>query len=530
MRKSSFHYDKGYLGFCYHNDRSKPTVNSIFDESKNEYSHKAKEAIEIYRKELQKRSLAYTQRTGKRLNKRTLTHLSAIVNLDKRHTLEDVKKVAEFLEEDLGTKVFQIAVHKDEGYIDEYGRPHINYHAHVEFLGLDENGNSVRRKLDKKRLSHIQDKVAEILGMPRGINYIKERKKRPRRLNTYEYKEYAKRRAEALKSYDKAILNAYLRYKLQGAEDPIRYKDFLLQKLAEKDKSFVEEFEAFKQYTTETDPQTFLESEVEEIAKVKDLKEENKKLREQLKEAGAKREHYAQLEQFVKKLKEDVKGKELTIKELKEKMKSKQEELLKQIADLQEKEKEKEEELQKLRTQNNEAEKLKEELQEKNEELMQLRPQLETTKKKNEKLEQEIQAEKERSARYMKALKEAAKIAVSSVGGRVTTLDELIEKLKEMSIRLKELEEQLQETERELAEYKGLRYIERKQSDFDPKEARRLIKELQAEIGKVKTENESLKGKIEELQAENRRLRAKNDNLKAEIEEMMEDRGYGMGY
>ena len=242
QRKSSFHYGKGNLGFCAHNDRSKPTANSIFSTKNNEYSCSAKEAIEIYRQELQKRTLAYTMRRNKKLHKNTITHLSAIINLDERHTLQDVQKFADYLEEILGTKVFQIAVHKDEGYVDEEtGEKHINYHAHIEFLGLDEQGNSVRRKLDKSMLSHLQDKVAEILQMERGINYTAERKKRPKRLDTYEYKEHAKRLAKALKPYDKAILNAYLQYKLQNAKDPRAYKDFILQKLAERDESFVKE-------------------------------------------------------------------------------------------------------------------------------------------------------------------------------------------------------------------------------------------------------------------------------------------------
>ncbi len=267
-RKSSIHIEQGNLGFLFHNDRSKPTANSIFSQEKNEYSCSAKEALEIYREELQKRSEAYTQRTGKKLHKNTITHLSAIVNLDEQHTLEDVKKIAEYLEQELDTKVFQIAVHRDEGYVEEDGTPHINYHAHLEMLGLDKQGNSIRRKLDRKFLINLQDKVAEILQMERGVNYTAERKKRPKRLDTYEYKEHARRQAE---------------------------------------------------------------KEKELLAKVKDLKEENRRLREELKEAGAQREQYAQLEAFVKQLKEQIKSKDLTITQLKEKMQQKEKELLKQI-------------------------------------------------------------------------------------------------------------------------------------------------------------------------------------------------------
>ena len=206
MRKSSIHIEKGNLGYCFHNTREKPTANAIFD-AKNEYENDALRAIELYRQELQKRAKKYTERTGRKLPKNTITHLSAIVNLNEQHTIEDVKKIASYLEQTLGTKVFQIAVHRDEGYIDENGEKHVNYHAHLEMLGLDEEGRSVRKKIDRKYLIKLQSEVAELLNMPRGINYTKERKKRPKRLNTYEYKEHAKRSSKAIQITKKELLD-----------------------------------------------------------------------------------------------------------------------------------------------------------------------------------------------------------------------------------------------------------------------------------------------------------------------------------
>jgi len=196
MAISSIHIEKGNLSFCFHNDRTKPTANSIFDDEKNEVDKNALEAIELYRKELERRMKAYTKRTGKKLQKNTITHLSAIVNLNKEHALEEVKKVADFLEETLGTKVFQIAIHRDEGHMDENGKMIKNYHAHIEFLGIDQEGRSIRRKLTRGYLINLQTQIANILQMQRGTNYTKERKKRPKRLDTYEYKEHAKRAAK----------------------------------------------------------------------------------------------------------------------------------------------------------------------------------------------------------------------------------------------------------------------------------------------------------------------------------------------
>jgi len=192
MAISSIHIEAGKLGYCYHNTRQRATKNSIFPENKVEYDNSAEDAIKIFRDELKKREILYTKRTGKKLHSKTIKHLSAIVNLQKHHTIEDVKKIAEFLEKELGTKVFQVAVHRDEGWIDENGVKHVNYHGHLEFLGLDEEGRSVRKKLDRKFLIQLQSKVAEILKMKRGINYSKTKKPRPKRLDTYEYKKYAK--------------------------------------------------------------------------------------------------------------------------------------------------------------------------------------------------------------------------------------------------------------------------------------------------------------------------------------------------
>ena len=188
MAKSSIHIQSGNAGFLAHNSRERATKNSIFFDEKNECSHTQKEAFKIYRNELEKRSEAYTKRTKQKLQKKAITHLSAIVNLNSNHTLKDLQPLIKHLEDTLDTKVFQVAIHRDEGHIDDNKNVKKNYHAHIEFMGLDSTGASVRKKLTKKYLSELQNKTAEILKMERGINYAKERKKRPKRLDTYDFK------------------------------------------------------------------------------------------------------------------------------------------------------------------------------------------------------------------------------------------------------------------------------------------------------------------------------------------------------
>jgi len=201
-RKASINIQKAHPGEFWHNTREKPTKNSIFDKSKNEYDRSALEAIKLYREDLQKKAQKYTERTGQRLQKKAITLMNAVVNLDERHTLEDVKKVAKMLEQKLGVKVYQLALHRDEGYLDEQGQKHINYHAHILFSGLDSDGRAVKRnKLNIHLLRELQTEVAEILGMERGTRG----KKKHVHVDIYTYKKIKQQEAVALREFKKNL-------------------------------------------------------------------------------------------------------------------------------------------------------------------------------------------------------------------------------------------------------------------------------------------------------------------------------------
>jgi len=260
MAKSSIHIGAGNFNFFRHNDRSRQTKNSIFFDEPNEYWNDSETAYRLWKSEVEKRSEKYRERTGRKLHKKTVTHLSAIVNLNRYHTLGDLRPLADYLENEFGAKVVQMAIHRDEGHRDDEGRAVKNYHAHIEMVGIDEEGNSIRRKLGRAALSRLQDKTAELLRMERGTNYAKERKPRPKRLDTYDFK--------AAKELEEAQRKAAKR----------------------------------------------------EIARVKDLQAENKKLREELRQARAKRADYARLESEVRRLKDQAKARELTIEQLQTKM------------------------------------------------------------------------------------------------------------------------------------------------------------------------------------------------------------------
>lgn len=268
MATSSIHIDSGANGYFAHNSRESKTVNAIFDDEKNYCSCTNAEAFDLFKKELAIRSEAYQKRTGQKLQSKTVTHLSAIVNFNKEHTPEDIKKLCDFLEKELDTKVIQFAMHRDEGHIAENGEKIKNYHAHIEFMGLDSLGNSIKRTLKKKELINLQTKTAEILDMKRGRNYVQEKAKRPKRLDTYEFKKAKEMEAAAKES--KLLKTTY------------------------------DQLQATK----------------------KDLAAAQAEVREKMKELGATREDYAKLEQLNKDLKEQVKENALTIEEMQSKFNS----------------------------------------------------------------------------------------------------------------------------------------------------------------------------------------------------------------
>ncbi|BCZ19480.1 hypothetical protein NHP190012_11220 [Helicobacter sp. NHP19-012] len=97
---------------------------------------------------------------------------TGIVNLEAHHTLEEVKAyVAEFHRR-YGWQCYQAVIHRDEGDPDPIeGGVTYNYHAHLEWITLDENnGESLKRKFYKNRgaLRDLQTWTAEFFKMERG--------------------------------------------------------------------------------------------------------------------------------------------------------------------------------------------------------------------------------------------------------------------------------------------------------------------------------------------------------------------------
>ena len=94
---------------------------------------------------------------------------SAVCNIKEDTTMADLERLAEHFEQKYGFQCYQIAIHRDEGHINDNGEKEINHHAHLEFITLDKNtGRNRQRDLKPEILRQIQTEVAEILGMERG--------------------------------------------------------------------------------------------------------------------------------------------------------------------------------------------------------------------------------------------------------------------------------------------------------------------------------------------------------------------------
>ena len=321
MGKASIHIQRASGGAITHNSRENYSKSVVFTDEKNELWNDKKSAFQIYREELKKRVEAYTNRTNQKLQKTAVTHLSAVVNLEQHHTLKDLEKIKDELEQVFDTKVFQMAIHRDEGKIkhketgeylvsgiDFYFNPddkkyytkkdkhkyenelnineydiEKNYHAHIEFMGLDSQGQAIRQKMNRFVLSNLQDFTAQTLNMERGNNY--QIKKSAKRLDTHEFKASKKEENEVIKTVKKE------RKKVINKANEI-IKDERTQK-----KELINELEA--------------------------LKQENNKARAELKELKGVREDYSKLESLNKKLQEELKNKSIDL-----------DEALKQIQDL----------------------------------------------------------------------------------------------------------------------------------------------------------------------------------------------------
>ncbi|GAA8939320.1 hypothetical protein SLK260_15050 [Helicobacter pylori] len=155
-----------------HNDRTLSPNYLIPEEfrGQNEVNRPSTQARELKDKIVENAKETYLITFKQKLKSKSY-QWSLVVNIKTNTTMSDLEKLAEHFEIKYGFQCYQIAIHRDEGYMDENNQPHINHHAHMEFVTLNkENGKNMWRQINQVKLRQIQTEIAQILGMERGTD------------------------------------------------------------------------------------------------------------------------------------------------------------------------------------------------------------------------------------------------------------------------------------------------------------------------------------------------------------------------
>lgn len=207
---SSINFKKSIAINTAHNDRTLAPSYLISDrgvecDRPDEQARELKEQIIAQAKE------TYTSRTGQRFQAKTY-EWSAVCNIKPDTTMDDLKRLAQHFSDEYGFQCYQIAIHRDEGHIDEDGKEQINHHAHLEFITLDKNTgvNCFKmRDFPKSKMREIQSKVSQILQMQRG-----EDKRKSGRQRT-EPRQYAKQKEAEKKAKQDLLTQKAIKERLE---------------------------------------------------------------------------------------------------------------------------------------------------------------------------------------------------------------------------------------------------------------------------------------------------------------------------
>jgi len=130
---------------------------------KNEYWQEQKIADR-----LQKIETYCKEKSGRKLQKNAIPIREAVVVIKENTTMQDLHNLSKKLEEELKIRIFQIAIHKDEGHYDKDTKEwKPNFHAHLVADWQDlQTGKTLKHQ--SFHYSKMQDLAAESLGMDRG--------------------------------------------------------------------------------------------------------------------------------------------------------------------------------------------------------------------------------------------------------------------------------------------------------------------------------------------------------------------------
>lgn len=106
-------------------------------------------------------------KTGRAMQKKATPIREGVIVIRQDTTIEQLKGLADAIEQRWGIKTLQIYTHKDEGHTDSEGAWKPNLHAHIVFDWVNhDTGKSI--KLSKQDMAEMQTMVADCLEMVRG--------------------------------------------------------------------------------------------------------------------------------------------------------------------------------------------------------------------------------------------------------------------------------------------------------------------------------------------------------------------------
>ena len=292
MAKSSINFQKS-KGHSYDHNFRKDEPNYLLkpaDRLENFYWQNEKSAREIFDEELK----SYGTKKGKRPTFEN-SHWEAVLNLNKNHTLEDVQKLAEYIEQKFNITCATIAVHRDEGHYKN-DKPQHNFHAHITFVTVKDGQQNWRKeKIKPADLRELQTAVAEMLQMERG-----QENSEAERLNHKQYKKAAQQKEQL----EREILSLKERNAiLEQARKDSKGKGFL--------KGFFDSLSSIKKSDQEFNKDELL-AEIERLKALdKQRRDEIERLRLEQQELA---EEVAKSSLYTKKLEQDLEEKNKTIK------------------------------------------------------------------------------------------------------------------------------------------------------------------------------------------------------------------------
>lgn len=195
MAQTSIHFQAVKGGSEEHNKRTK----------KLDYvHHELSSQNDYWESDTQEARLAFVTanakaKTGRKMQAKATPIREAVVVISQETTMDDLKKLAKRFNDRFGIDVFQIAIHKDEGYRKGKDGLKLNLHAHLVADWTDhQSGKSL--KLNRNDMSEMQTICAEVLGMERGKSSEKQH------LSAIQYKIAAEeQRAEAIESKTRGL-------------------------------------------------------------------------------------------------------------------------------------------------------------------------------------------------------------------------------------------------------------------------------------------------------------------------------------